>query len=293
MSRPQSGEGHGSMPTPTTATTATRASVRVALVQVAYGDDEPPAERLCRVAELIRRAPGADVIVLPELWTAGGFDYAHWEARGEGLDGDFVTTLAGLARETGAMVHGGSFIEVSGSQRYNTSVVFDSDGSLCATYRKIHRFGAGEKTMLGAGEEISTVPFSANGEAHPIGLATCYDLRFPELFRALVDAGSEVFVIPAAWPASRISHWQALGRARAIENQAFVLQCNTAGTHAGMRMGGCSQVIGPDGELLVAAGEGEQILSVDLDLDRVRERRASFDVLADRRMISSVSLVAP
>ena len=80
-----------------------------------------------------------------------------------------------------------------------------------------------------------------------IGLSTCYDLRFPELYRQQLDAGAEVFVVPAAWPAARVAHWTLLGRARAVEDQAFVVQCNTAGTHAGTEMGGRSQVVAPDG----------------------------------------------
>lgn len=260
------------------------APVRVNLVQVGYGDEESPGARLRRVVELVVASPAADLIVLPELWTAGGFDYAHWEDRGETLDGEFVRTLSELARQTGAMLHGGSFIEVKGERRYNTSVVLSPDGNLAAVYRKIHRFGSGEKTMLGAGDQITTVGLSLDGETHRIGLATCYDLRFPELFRALVDEGSELFLIPAAWPASRIGHWEALGRARAIENQAFVLQCNTAGTHAGVPMGGRSQVIGPDGERLTGAGEDQEVLTFELDLQQASDRRASFDVLTDRRI---------
>ena len=115
-------------------------------------------------------------------------------------------------------------------------------------------------------------------------LGACYDLRFPELFRRLLDAGSAVFVVPAAWPARRIGHWSVLGRARAIENQCALIACNTAGTHTGIEMGGRSQVVSATGDVLAEAGDGEEILVVDLDLAATGAWRESFPVLADRRL---------
>ena len=94
---------------------------------------------------------------------------------------------------------------------------------------------------------------SGTGESVTVGLSTCYDLRFPELYRQQVEAGAELFVVPAAWPAARVGHWTLLGRARAIENQCVVVQCNTAGTHAGYPMGGHSQVVTASGEVLAEA----------------------------------------
>jgi predicted amidohydrolase len=109
-------------------------------------------------------------------------------------------------------------------------------------------------------------------------------LRFPELFRSLVDESCEVLVVPAAWPAARMQHWQILGQARAIENQCVVVQANTAGTHSGVTMGGSSQVIGPVGEVLTRAGDGEQVLSVEVDLADVDRYRHGFPALTDRRL---------
>lgn len=117
-----------------------------------------------------------------------------------------------------------------------------------------------------------------------VGLATCYDLRFPEMFRALVDAGAEVVIVPAAWPAARVAAWRTLLQARAIENQVFVIACNTAGTHAGTEMGGNSLVVSPTGEILGEAARGERVLTLDLDLDDVAAARKAFPVLADRRL---------
>lgn len=115
-------------------------------------------------------------------------------------------------------------------------------------------------------------------------MATCYDLRFPELFRRLGDLGADVIVLPAAWPMPRVEHWRLLGRARALENQSWVLQCNTAGTHSGVEMGGHSQVVAPTGEVVAELGSEEDVLLTDIDLSLVASVRADFPVLADRRI---------
>ena len=261
------------------------------MVQVAYGDDEGVADRVARVAALVREQRGADLVVLPELWAPTGFGYRQWEAAAEPVDGPTVQAIAAAAKEIGATVHAGSIIEQAapgaaageeGRGRWNTSVVVGPDGSILATYRKIHRFGfsAGEPALIEAGKEVVTLDVGGVR----LGLATCYDLRFPELFRRLLDAGARTVLVPAAWPAPRVEHWRVLGRARAIENQSFVVQCNTGGTHARARMGGHSQVVAPSGEVLAEAGEGEEVLVVDLDDGVVEQYRSEFPVLADRRL---------
>jgi predicted amidohydrolase len=104
------------------------------------------------------------------------------------------------------------------------------------------------------------------------------------MFRALLDRGAEVVLMPAAWPAKRVQHWRLLAQARAVENQSYVVACNTAGSHAGVPMGGHSMVVDPWGELLAEAGQDQDVLVVDLDLDLVRGTRSAFPVLADRRL---------
>lgn len=131
---------------------------------------------------------------------------------------------------------------------------------------------------MGAGDELVTVRLPET----TVGLATCYDLRFPELFRGLVDAGAETLVIPAGWPERRRAHWTLLARARAVENQAFVLACGTAGTHAGVPQAGHSIVVDPWGEVLAEAGPGEEVLTVDFDPSRVAATREQFPALKDR-----------
>ena len=269
--------------------------MKVALIQLAYGDDESVADRLVRVSALVREQRGHDLVVLPELWAAGGFDYRHWQERAETTQGAVVQAMSLAAREAGVTLHAGSIVETTsgaavgrdGKDLWNTSLVFGPDGALVATYRKIHRFGfgAGEPRLREAGEELvmMDLPDGGSGTVRA-GLSTCYDLRFPELYRAQLDLGATLFVIPAAWPRPRVQHWTLLAHARAIENQCVVIACNTAGTHSGHEMGGHSQVVSPTGEALAMAGTGEEVLSVDIDMSAVDAWRTSFPVLDDRRI---------
>ncbi|MDQ2796145.1 MAG: carbon-nitrogen family hydrolase [Actinomycetota bacterium] len=270
--------------------------MRVALIQLGYDDIEDVADRVDRVAEMVRAQRGHDLVVLPELWAPGGFAYETWESRADTPNGAIAQAMSAAARDAGVTVHAGSIVETStdgstgpeGKDLWNTSLLFGSDGTLLATYRKIHRFGfgAGEPALMEAGELVVTaeLPTGVGDETVTAGLSTCYDLRFPELYRAQLDRGAKVFVIPAAWPRKRVTHWTLLAHARAVENQCVVIACNTAGTHSGHEMGGHSQVISPTGEALAMAGLDEEVLSVDIDLDVVDTWRRDFPVLADRRL---------
>jgi predicted amidohydrolase len=253
--------------------------MRVHVVQVSYGDDETLDARVERVAAIVRAQQGADLVVLPELWPNGGFAYETWEASAQPLDGSVVTALREAAAQLGARVHMGSLVERDETGRmFNTSVLLGSDGAVLATYRKIHLFGFGE------GEPKLMTPGDDVVVHDRLGLATCYDLRFPEQFRRLLDAGAEVVLLPAAWPAKRVAHWRLLAQARAVENQSYVVACNTAGRHSGVGMGGGSIVVDPWGTVLAEAGTEEEILVADLDLELLARTRSSFPILADRRL---------
>ena len=256
--------------------------MRIAAIQLGYGDAEPLDARVERVAGLVRGQAGADLVVLPELWPQGGFAYRRWAEQAEPLDGPTVGAMRKVAEEIGVHLHMGSIIEADAGRLYNTSVLIGPDGELVATYRKIHLFGFGdgEPVLLSEGEERLAV-VDAGGTM--IGLATCYDLRFPELFRRLVDAGAELVLLPAAWPARRVAHWSLLARARAVEDQLVVVAVNTAGTHAGHEMGGRSVIVDPWGEVLAEAGTDEQVLTAEVDLGLVARTREAFPVLRDRR----------
>jgi predicted amidohydrolase len=281
--------------------------MKVAVIQLAYGDDETVTQRTARVVDLVRAQEGHDLVVLPELWPAGGFDYRGWEERAEPVDGPIARALAAAAKDAGVTLHGGSIVERAEPTSpgdhgmWNTSLVFSPAGELAASYRKIHRFGfgEGEPTLMDPGSNLVVidVPVTAEPAKGPatdpgtgptgsiaVGLSTCYDLRFPELYRALLDRGAEVFVVPAAWPAKRVAHWTLLGQARAIEDQCVVIQCNTAGTHAGHEMGGHSQVVDATGTVLATAGHHEEVLSVEVDTAATHQWRAAFPVLVDRRL---------
>ncbi|MFE0099329.1 carbon-nitrogen family hydrolase [Streptomyces sp. NPDC059009] len=269
--------------------------MRASLIQIAADEDESVNSRRGRVASRVREVAaregleGDGLIVLPELWTTGAFAYRSFAADAEPLEGPTYEAMAKAASEAGVWLHAGSITERAAPDSgaadgegplYNTSLVFSPDGELAAAYRKIHRFGfdKGEAVLMAAGTELATVRLPET----TLGLATCYDLRFPELFRGLVDAGAETLVIPAGWPERRRAHWTLLAQARAVENQAYVLACGAVGTNGGVEQAGHSIVVDPWGEVLGEAGAGEEVLTVDLDLGKVARTREQFPALKDR-----------
>jgi predicted amidohydrolase len=249
----------------------------VAAVQISLSDERDAAYRRHRVRELIAGID-ADLILLPELWEIGPFAVA------ENLDlavplqtwCDHMSDLA-----PGRTLHAGSFLERDGDDLYNTSVVFGPAGEVLGTYRKIHLFGfdSGEAVTLSAGSRIVTVqtPLGVTG------LATCYDLRFPEMFRGLTDAGATAVLIPTGWPQERITHWTLLTAARAMENQMWLVGANSSGTSNGTAMGGQTTIVDPRGQV-VAARSDAGVLDADLDPDLPLKVRADFPVLRDRRL---------
>ncbi|NUS56797.1 MAG: carbon-nitrogen family hydrolase [Streptomycetaceae bacterium] len=257
--------------------------MRVSLIQLEVDLAEPAERRLAEAGDQVRARAGDHLVVLPELWLPGGWDYARWDDDAEDLDGPTARAMSAAARDAGVWLHAGSIVERGpDGAHYNTSLLFGPDGVRRATYRKIHRFGfdSGEAALMGPGTDLVTCPTPYG----TLGLATCYDLRFPEMFRLLLDQGTEVLVIPAAWPARRVEHWRLLARARAVENQVFVLACNTAGTQADMPQGGHSMVVDPWGEIVAEAGAGGQVLTAEIDTALVAKTRADFPVLKDRRL---------
>lgn len=257
--------------------------MRASLIQIAVDPDEPVDSRRERAASLVTSQRGADLVVLPELWPVGAFAYTAFETEAEPLTGPTHEVMAKAAAEAGVWLHAGSFVERAGDGTlYNTTLVFSPEGERAAAYRKIHRFGfdQGEAVMMGAGEDLVTVPLPQT----TLGLATCYDLRFPELFRGLVDAGAETLVVAAGWPERRRAHWTLLAQARAVENQSYVLAVGSAGTHAGVQQAGHSLAVDPWGEVVAEAGADEEVLTVELDPAKVAATREQFPALKDRRL---------
>jgi deaminated glutathione amidase len=264
--------------------------LRVAAVQLNATADQAAnmaeADRLTRAAA----ADGASLIVLPEKWTAMGAE-EDLRAAAESLDGPAITWARAIARELGVDLVAGSILErVAGQEKLaNTSVHVDSRGEVKAVYRKVHMFDVEvegrayrESALEQAGEEI--VLSSIAGEVG-LGLSICYDLRFPELYRILAVRGAHVISVPAAFTlATTRDHWETLLRARAIENQAFVIAANQIGAHpAGQHSGGRSMIVDPWGVVLAQAPDSEGHIAAELDLDRQREIRASLPSLANRR----------
>ena len=249
----------------------------VAAVQLNLRDDQDPATRRHRVRSLVADLD-AELILLPELWEVGPFAVAENLDHAVPLD-TWVSNMSGLA--PGRVLHAGSFLERDGDQVYNTSVVFGPDGDVLGSYRKIHLFGfdTGEAVTLGAGTSLVTVQTPLG----TTGLATCYDLRFPELFRGLVDAGATAFLMPTGWPVPRIGAWSLLARARAIENQAWFIGANSTGSSNGTLLGGSTVIVDPWGTV-VGELDAPGVLQADLDPNLPAATRASFPVLRDRRL---------
>jgi len=233
------------------------------------------SENVDRAVALIDETD-ADLIVLPELFT-----YCRDFKAGESIPGPITEIFTRLAREKGSYIVMGSILEVDEHERmFNTSVLVDRRGTICARYRKIHLFSyhSKEKRSLVAGTEVVVAPT----ELGVIGLSVCYDLRFPELYRALVQKGAEIIVCPAAWPSTRLEHWIALNTARAIENQCYFIGCNQVGTPvATTTFAGGSMITDPWGETVVAAGNAEAIITAALDVAVVNKVRKEYAFLSD------------
>jgi predicted amidohydrolase len=264
--------------------------MRAAAIQLNSTGDRPRnravADRLVRAAA----ADGATLVVLPEKWSVLGTP-EQLAAGAEPLDGPSIAWARELARELGVDLIAGSIVEErSGhAKRFNTSVHVGPDGALRAVYRKLHLFdvevaGVAYRESDGEdpGDEVVTTTLSDGTE---LGMAICYDLRFPELFRILTLRGARVLALPSAFTlATTRDHWEVLLRARAIENQCFVVAANQIGEHApGKASGGRSLIADPWGTVLATAPDEEGYALAELDLARQDAVRAKLPALTHRR----------
>jgi predicted amidohydrolase len=261
--------------------------MRVAVVQMRSTADR--AANLATAAGLVARAAGdgAGLIVLPEKWP-----FIHGPRTAEGaepLDGPSLTAARGWARDLGVAVLAGSVIEARAEGLpCNTSVLIDPSGAVVAVYRKLHMFDVDvggvsyrESAATAPGSEVVLARLAGRG----IGMTVCYDLRFPELYRSLAFAGAEILAVPAAFTsATGRDHWEPLLRARAIENQAFVVAAGQYGVHDdGTVSHGRSMIVDPWGVVLAQAGDGEGVAVADLDFARMAEIRERLPALRHRR----------
>ncbi|KQX76390.1 carbon-nitrogen hydrolase family protein [Aeromicrobium sp. Root472D3] len=258
--------------------------MRVAVVQLAAEiDSRGNREAVVRQLSTLGADDDLDLVVLPEatMHDFGSTDH-DLSAVAEPLDGPFVAMLATEAVRLGATVVAGMFERVDGALPFNTLVVVGPDGALRTSYRKIHlydSFGYKESERLLPGE---VEPVVVDVDGRRVGLMTCYDLRFPELARALVDAGAETLVVPAAWVAGdhKLDHWRTLLRARAIENTVHVV----AAAQGGERYTGHSLVVDPWGSIVVEADSDDRIIRADVLADEVARARDVNPSLANRRL---------
>jgi predicted amidohydrolase len=257
------------------------AVMRIACLQLPGPHSRDTAARLGEVQTWDGRLPDADLIMLPELWRVGFFGFDDYASTAEAADGPTTAHAVELARSRGAWVHGGSFVERDGDRLHNTSVLVDPAGAVRLQYRKSHLFGykSAEAQLLTPGDGASVIDM----DGIRVGAVTCYDLRFPELFRQMLDEGAEMFCVTSAWPRRRLDHWRTLCRARAIENLAWLVACNGGGADNGVPLAGHSMVVDPWGEVVAEADEEPAVLTAEIDIERVREIRAEFPFLEDRR----------
>jgi predicted amidohydrolase len=266
--------------------------VLVALCQTNCGENVGANER--QVFSLLEQAgrSKADIACLPEVWPCQG-TAQQVRAAAEPVPGARTEALAEMARRHGMWLHGGSVLELDEDRVFNTSVLFDSSGELVATYRKIHLFDADppgavpsrESVVYSAGDQVVT----AETEFGRVGLSICYDVRFPELYRTLAVQGATIFFVPAAFRyETGVDHWDVLLRARAIEDQAFVIAAAQWGSWGPQdkerRNFGNSLVADPWGRVIARAPNGVGVTLAELDLAEVSRVREILPALQHRRL---------
>jgi predicted amidohydrolase len=243
-------------------------------------------DNLAAIARAVASVSGADLVVLPE---ASMHDFGRPDLPlgpvAQSIDGPYVAAIAGHARALRSTVVAGMFETApDGARPYNTLVALGPDGSLLASYRKAHlydSFGYRESDRLSPGE---IHPVTVKVGEFVVGMMTCYDLRFPEYARLLVDAGADLLVVPAAWVRGPLKedHWETLLRARAIENTVYVV----AAAQSGSAYAGSSMVVDPMGVAVARLGDEPGVIGAELTLDRLREVRERNPSLANRRLRS-------
>jgi predicted amidohydrolase len=254
--------------------------MKVASIQMSVVEGDKTAT-IDKAIENIRRCEGDNLVILPEIWNIGFMSFDRYLAEAEDSKGRTLIRLCEAAKEIGAFLHTGSFVEKKNGKYYNSSYLISPDGNVLANYLKVHLFGynSRETQLLSPGDSIVTVDTPLG----KIGLATCYDLRFPELFRRMVEQGAEIFLVCSAWPYPRLEHWLMLNRVRALENQCFLISANSVGLNQGIQFVGHSMITDPWGTILAGAGDKEVIIKSEIDLADLEAARQQFPALADRK----------
>lgn len=252
--------------------------IRICSAQIASVWDAPD-KTLEKIGLFVHHAAtsGAALISFPEQFATGWDPYSGSHIQES--DGTIVSALREMAKENGIGILG-SFRRKGETHPENTAIAISSDGAILATYAKIHLFShGGEDACFSPGSDLGIFTLG------PLtcGIAICYDLRFPELFRLYAQRGVQVVFIPAAWPESRMKHWELFITARACENQMYVSGINTTGRTPVDTYAGGSLTADPQGSIVSRANETEQLLFCDLDPGIVTRTRADFPVVRDCR----------
>lgn len=220
-----------------------------------------------------------DVIVLPETWNTGFFP-ENVRALADRDGAQTKAVIGALAKEFAVNIVAGSVANVRNGKLYNTAFVFDRSGACVASYDKTHLFSPmGEHQVFTPGDRLCR--FTLDGVR--CGIIICYDLRFPELTRSLAVEGLDVLFVVSQWPQVRIHHLQSLTVARAIENQMFLVCCNSCGEAGDIRYGGSSAIVDPWGRTIAQAGNTKKLLTAELDLHILEDIGKSIHVFRDRR----------
>jgi deaminated glutathione amidase len=269
--------------------------VRIALCQTNCGEDAAANEEQVFGLLELAAGEGPDLVALPEVWPLQG-SATLIRGAAEPVPGPRTERLGAFARDHRIWLHGGSVLERDGEHVFNTSVLFDRDGAPVATYRKVHLFDADppgavpsrESAVFSAGDQVVT----AETEFGRVGLSICYDVRFPELYRALAVQGATILFVPAAFRyETGVDHWSSLLRARAIEDQAFVVAAAQWGTWGPQgrerRNFGHSLVADPWGRVIAEAPDGVGVTVAELDLADVGRVREMLPALRHRRLFPS------
>ncbi len=257
---------------------------KVSLIQLDAQTPEQPRDAIDFVRQRIDEVLDSDLIVLPEIWYPGYFAFDEYVRAGDATP-DLLAAFSEMAVSANACLHVGSLIEADGTDLFNTSVLFGPDGVELARYRKMHLFGFGskEQEVLTAGTDVVV----ADTPLGRLGMAVCYDLRFPELFRRMTERGAIGFVVASAWPHPRVEAWTTLLRARALENQAFMFACNGVGSvGASTPLCGRSAIIDPWGVTVASKGDDPGTVTAAVDMTAATAARDRFPALADRQLLA-------
>jgi predicted amidohydrolase len=268
--------------------------MRLALAQIEIesGDVDGNVERAVEAIESAA-ADGAECVALPEIFDVGYFAFDAYQRAAEPIGGETHRAIREAAVEHGVAVLAGTVVEDLESSAAagesvpaeaglaNTAVLFDRDGDRRLVYRKHHLFGydSAEAELLVPGERLATAELCG----HTVAVTTCYDLRFPELYRELVDAGATMVLVPSAWPYPRVEHWKLLPRARAVENLLYVGAVNGSASFEESALVGRSTVYDPWGTPIAASDDGPTIVHASCPPERVAAVREDFPALRDRR----------